>query len=100
VAIVSVQENALMRDLKPAQPFDDVCKTKEAEELVLKSIGNASKNAKLKPFEMVKNVRLVHVEWTPEDGILSSAGKIKRNVVKERYEQEILAMYEQGERRF
>jgi len=101
VCIVTPNEHALVRDLKPSEPLAGpaLCSSKAAEDFVLKSIAKVSQAAKLKPFEIVKNVRLVHEEWTPEDGILSSAGKIKRNVVKERYAELLDSMYAQGERR-
>ena len=55
---------------------------------------------KLKSFEIVGNTRLIPIEWTPENGYLSSSRKIKRNPIKEEWGNLYEEMYAQGRRRF
>lgn len=47
-----------------------------------------------KKFEFIKDCRLYSDEWTPENGLLTSAQKLKRSNLKKRYNADIREMYE------
>lgn len=52
----------------------------------------AAKNRELAPFETIKKVKIVP-EFTIENGLLTPTLKIKKNLVAEKYRQEIEALY-------
>ncbi|KAG5512307.1 hypothetical protein JKF63_07832 [Porcisia hertigi] len=43
--------------------------------------------------EIVRHVHIVSDQWTPENGVLTAAGKLKRHAVAERYKDTIRSMY-------
>ena len=49
------------------------------------SLAATAKAAGKKPFEQVKYVRVLNDEWTPENGVLTAASKLKRRVVDLKY---------------
>lgn len=49
------------------------------------SLAATAKGAGKKPFELVKYVRVLSDEWTPENGVLTAAQKLKRRVVDIKY---------------
>jgi len=62
---------------------------------VLKSFQELGNNAKKKKFEFISSVRIVTGEWTPENGLLTSSMKLKRQDIKKFYENEIEEMYKE-----
>ena len=57
------------------------------------SLAETAKRSKRLPFEIVKRVCVLRDEWTPDNGILTAAMKIKRRVVDERYAQLISELF-------
>ncbi|KPI82572.1 putative fatty acyl synthetase 1 [Leptomonas seymouri] len=49
--------------------------------------------ARRKPFELPRVVRFVLEEWTPENGTLTAAMKLKRRVISERFADQIDEMF-------
>ncbi len=49
----------------------------------------------LQSFEIPKAVHLSAEEWTPENGMLTPTFKIKREIVKRKFEAELEALYQQ-----
>jgi len=77
-------------------PHDDIghlVDTKQAQKHVLDAIVAAARKAHLKEIEIVKNVVLVHEEWTPENGFLTAAMKLQRNAIYSHYRSEIEKAY-------
>ena len=50
---------------------------------------------KLNSLEKPKQFTLLHEPWTPESGILTPTMKMKRNIGKEVYKEDIARMYEE-----
>ncbi|EPY34589.1 hypothetical protein STCU_01510 [Strigomonas culicis] len=46
-----------------------------------------------KSFEIVQSLLLVNDEWTSANGALTAAMKLKRQVIDERYAEEIKALF-------
>ena len=101
VALI-VPDEAKLRDMaaKMERPLDDtvkreiLCQDKAIRGQVLKDIGLQMK-ATLENFEIPKAVRLIAEPWTPENGLLTSAMKIKRKPIQKSYQSEIDDMYEE-----
>jgi long-chain acyl-CoA synthetase len=64
---------------------------------ILEVIGNdfidSANSAGFKGAEILKTFRLVEGEWTPENGMLTAAQKIKRKEIVEAYKDQIDSMY-------
>merc|ERR1712000_186778 len=57
------------------------------------SVAKTCKENGKKPFETPKNVRFYNHEWTPENGILTAAMKLKRREIDAKYGDDIKAMF-------
>ncbi|CAD2222972.1 hypothetical protein ADEAN_001053100 [Angomonas deanei] len=60
---------------------------------VLESLQQTARDAGRKSFEVVKTVKLLGDEWTPENGALTAAMKLKRSAIDKRYEKEIQELF-------
>lgn len=49
----------------------------------------------LQSFEIVKNIHLDSEVWTPENGLLTPAGKLVRPLLQKKYVSNISVLYEQ-----
>ena len=66
--------------------------SREAHEEAMKQIKKAARG-KLNKFETPQKFMLVGPEWTPENGLLTAAMKLKRPVLKKRYLAQLESMY-------
>jgi len=76
-----------------ASNFEKLCKNPKTVAFVLKELVKVGRNLGLKSIETLRNLRLCHYEWTPENQHLTTAMKLNRNVVYEIWRKEIDAMY-------
>jgi long-chain acyl-CoA synthetase len=70
--------------------IDDLMKSEKVQALIENEV--AEKNKEFASFESIKKMTIVP-EFTIENGILTPTMKIKKNVVIQKYEQKIEAMY-------
>jgi long-chain acyl-CoA synthetase len=66
---------------------------KELLKKAAETMAAVAKAAKRKNFELVRNVCLVDDEWSPENGVLTAALKLKRAVINERYKTQIAHLF-------
>ena len=59
----------------------------------IESLQATAKAAGKKPFEYLKQVRFYAEEWTPENGVLTAAMKLKRRVIDVKYADDIKEMF-------
>lgn len=59
---------------------------------VLGDFQQLARENKFKPFEQIKALRLLPDEWTPENGLMTAAQKLKRREVRARYDAVIKEM--------
>jgi len=71
--------------------------TPEFRAAAAKSLAETAKAAGRKPFELVKSVRVLNEEWTPENGILTAASKLRRKEVDSKYATVIKEMFVEGQ---
>ena len=57
------------------------------------AMADVAKQGGRKPFEVVKHVRVFADEWTPENGSLTAAMKLKRAAIEHRYADAIAGMF-------
>lgn len=64
--------------------------------LIIKILGNhlqEAKKARLAKFEIPAKVKLLSDPWTPETGLVTAALKIKRDVIRKTFQQELSELY-------
>jgi long-chain acyl-CoA synthetase len=73
--------------------YEDLCQDKKVNGLVLKELQNAGKSGGLAGIELIDGVVLSSDEWTPENGLVTSAQKLNRKGLLEKYKKEVDAAY-------
>eukprot|EP00672_Neobodo_designis_P011747 CAMPEP_0174877808 /NCGR_PEP_ID=MMETSP1114-20130205/82441_1 /TAXON_ID=312471 /ORGANISM="Neobodo designis, Strain CCAP 1951/1" /LENGTH=1031 /DNA_ID=CAMNT_0016113195 /DNA_START=69 /DNA_END=3164 /DNA_ORIENTATION=+ len=75
--------------------WPDVLEQKDFRKAAVASLQATAKAAGRKPFEMVKNVAVLSDEWTPENGILTAASKLRRSEVDKKYKDIIAKLFKE-----
>jgi long-chain acyl-CoA synthetase len=73
--------------------LEEVAENQEIKNAVLQSLQDLAKQNKLKPAEIVQKVHICTEEWTPQNGLLTAAQKLKRREIKQKYADAIKKMY-------
>ncbi|AQK39529.1 Long chain acyl-CoA synthetase 9 chloroplastic [Zea mays] len=73
--------------------FSDLCQKQEAVKEVLGSLAKAAKQARLEKFEIPVKIKLIPEPWTPESGLVTAALKLKREVIRKTYENDLAELY-------
>jgi len=73
--------------------WQHLCSNPKLQKLILDGLGAIWNSAKLKSIERVVAVKLFHEEWTPENGWLTAAMKLRRNEIHKRFSKEIEETY-------
>ncbi|KAJ3299400.1 long-chain fatty acid-CoA ligase [Blyttiomyces sp. JEL0837] len=71
----------------------DMVNHPEVTKAVLDSLKEVAKNVELKPAEIVQAVYVAGEEWTPVNGLLTAAMKLKRKDIITKYQPQINKMY-------
>uniref|UniRef100_A0A0D6QU16 AMP-dependent synthetase/ligase domain-containing protein n=1 Tax=Araucaria cunninghamii TaxID=56994 RepID=A0A0D6QU16_ARACU len=71
----------------------DLCQKPEAIKEVQSSILKVGKSAKLDKFEIPAKIKLLADPWTPESGLVTAALKLKREVIKKTFAEELNKLY-------
>jgi long-chain acyl-CoA synthetase len=53
----------------------------------------AAKEARLEKFEIPAKIKLIPEPWTPESGLVTAALKLKREVIRKTYENDLAQLY-------
>jgi len=72
--------------------FEHLLNRDDLRSVVLASLSEVAKVSNLKGIEIVQGVYLVHEEWTPENGMLTAAMKIKRQDINAKFKSELQQM--------
>ena len=62
---------------------------KATKETILKSLQEHAKQARMRKCETVSAVVLDKEEWTPDNGMVTPAGKVQRRKVLEKFKKEV-----------
>jgi len=77
--------------------WEDFVQTREAEKGILDSLGKVWKEARLKSFERISAVKLFAEDWTPENGWLTAAMKLRRQDLHKQHSALLESMYKKLE---
>jgi long-chain acyl-CoA synthetase len=96
VAVVVPVEAKLMAWAKQNNvkgDFHTVCASEQAKKMLLEGLTTTGREARLKGFEIVKNVHVEPAPFDVEKGLLTPTFKLKRPQLQKYYQKEIDAMY-------
>ncbi len=84
------QENGI--DINIEDP-NSVCHDERVHKAVLNDLKRVGKEGGLKKFEFIADVALVNDAWTPENGMLTAAMKLKRPNLVQKYKEVLDKLY-------
>ncbi|WPH04741.1 Hypothetical protein R9X50_00763600 [Acrodontium crateriforme] len=98
IAIVSAAEPALRKigdEVGEPQTAssEELCKSKKVRAAVRKEMLTIGKQNGLQGIELIQDVVLSEEEWTPQSGLVTSAQKLNRRAVVEKFKKEIDEAY-------
>ncbi|XP_073285950.1 long chain acyl-CoA synthetase 9, chloroplastic-like [Primulina huaijiensis] len=73
--------------------FSDLCEKEETLKEVSSSILKAAKAARLEKFEIPARIKLLSEAWTPESGLVTAALKLKREVIRKTFSDDLNKLY-------
>ncbi|KHJ34223.1 putative long-chain-fatty-acid- ligase 1 protein [Erysiphe necator] len=72
---------------------EDLSRNKEVQDFVLKQLQKVGRDGGLKGIEIIEGIVIADEEWTPSNGLTTSAQKLNRRAILEKYKKEIEAAY-------
>jgi len=90
---------AISQKLSNTDNFPLLCENPTVMEFLLTEIKNTGRKMKLRSIETVKSIKICPFEWTPQNGMLTSAMKLNRNEVIKKYREDIDNMYAEIEKK-
>ncbi|GAB5587267.1 long-chain fatty acid-CoA ligase [Umbelopsis nana] len=82
----------LAKEMEIEGDFEALCANQVIRQEVLRLLLDQAKVGGLKGSELLHDVHLTHEEWTPENGFLTAAQKLKRNDINKHYKKELDTM--------
>ncbi|XP_010063969.2 long chain acyl-CoA synthetase 9, chloroplastic [Eucalyptus grandis] len=73
--------------------FAELCEREETIKEVHSSLVKAAKEARLEKFEIPAKIRLLPNPWTPESGLVTAALKLKRDMIRKTFSEELSKLY-------
>ncbi|KAF5442522.1 hypothetical protein F2P56_035170 [Juglans regia] len=77
----------------PFTDFADLCEKAETKKELLASIQKEAKRARLQKFEIPIKIKVLSEPWTPESGLVTAAFKIKREIIRKAFSEELSKLY-------
>ncbi|XP_068659474.1 long chain acyl-CoA synthetase 9, chloroplastic-like [Aristolochia californica] len=74
--------------------FSDLCRKEETVKEVHQSLVKAAKSARLEKFEIPAKIKLLPEPWTPEMGLVTAALKLKREIIRKAFADDLARLYE------
>jgi len=72
--------------------YEHLCENQDIKKLLIADLSKVANQAGLRSIEKINNIKLFPEEWTPENGMLTAAMKIKRFEVYKKWQPEIEAL--------
>ncbi|KAL8830472.1 MAG: hypothetical protein Q9170_005725 [Blastenia crenularia] len=98
IAIVVPVEAALTSLAKQhgieADSLQSLTNNKQLRELALKEIQNEGRKGGLTGIEIIEGIVFAREEWTPQNGLVTSAQKVNRKAILKEYEKDVDDVYE------
>jgi long-subunit acyl-CoA synthetase (AMP-forming) len=76
----------------PKGPLDEVAKNERVHSFLMERV-ESDCNSKLARYQTIKKIRVLPVEFTVDGGEMTPTMKVKRNVVVEKYKDDIATLY-------
>ncbi|PRQ26538.1 putative long-chain-fatty-acid--CoA ligase [Rosa chinensis] len=73
--------------------FSDLCEKEETRKEVQASLLKEAKKARLQKFEIPAKIKLLFEPWTPESGLVTSALKLKRDIIRKAFSEDLSKLY-------
>lgn len=73
--------------------LSELCSKEETVKEVHASLVKEAKKARLEKFEIPAKLKLLSDPWTPETGLVTAALKIKRDVIRKTFQEELSKLY-------
>ncbi|XP_071731351.1 long chain acyl-CoA synthetase 9, chloroplastic [Rutidosis leptorrhynchoides] len=73
--------------------FASLCEMEETVKEVYNSLVKAAKTARLERFEIPAKIKLLSEAWTPESGLVTAALKLKRDVIRKMFSEDLANFY-------
>ncbi|KAF7956823.1 hypothetical protein EAE96_004149 [Botrytis aclada] len=73
--------------------LEELVHEKKIQDAVLKELQQAGKAGGLSGIEIIEGVVLSDEEWTPQNGLVTSAQKLQRKAILEKYKKEVESAY-------
>ncbi|XP_027368731.1 long chain acyl-CoA synthetase 9, chloroplastic-like [Abrus precatorius] len=73
--------------------LSELCGKEESVKEVYASLSKEAKKARLEKFEIPAKIKLLSDPWTPESGLVTAALKIKRDVIRKTFQEELSKLY-------
>jgi len=93
IALVHPSKDLAQHVNKNADNWEALVASPEAEKAVLESLGKVWKSANLKSVEKIHAVKLFAEEWTPENGWMTAAMKLRRQEMQKVHAKLIKEIY-------
>jgi len=77
--------------------WEELCSHPKVEEIILKELNKTATSAGLRSIEKLSAVLICHEEWTPDNGCLTAAMKIKRQDLHQKFKDDIKRKYDEIE---
>nr|GEX46845.1 long chain acyl-CoA synthetase 9, chloroplastic-like [Tanacetum cinerariifolium] len=73
--------------------FASLCEMEQTVKEVYDSLVKAAKTGRLQKFEIPAKIKLLSEPWTPESGLVTAALKLKRDVIRKTFSEELANFY-------
>lgn len=73
--------------------FADLCQKEQTLKEVTNSLLKEAKAARLEKFEIPAKIKLLSEPWTPESGLVTAALKLKREVIRKTFSDDLSKLY-------
>ncbi|QCE15779.1 long-chain acyl-CoA synthetase [Vigna unguiculata] len=73
--------------------FSELCEEEEIVNEVHASLVKEAKKARLEKFEIPAKITCLSEPWTPESGLVTAALKLKREVIRKTFQEELAKLY-------
>lgn len=98
IAIIVPAEAALKKlaeenGIKCSDHLEEMVHNEKLNDIVLKQLQETGKKGGLSGIEIIEGVVLADEEWTPQNGLVTSAQKLNRKGIVEKYKKEIEHAY-------
>ena len=95
IMAIIIPDRTNLANINPEIDLKEACSDREVRREVVAQLKAYGLKNGLKAFEIPTKVLLVRDEWTPDNGLVTAAFKIRRKFIYDEYRREIDATYDE-----